>query len=134
MNRAKTLLMAVGVLLLIGAVVIISLVNSNKYGVLMVNGVKAIDDKVQIKSNYAMLPLTTVMKNLDMTVNWIDENTAEIIYKDNTFLLDISDVALFDLKQKDTNLLMPAPGGSRHYSVLDNENLIDSNTLKSVLF
>ena len=134
MNRAKTLLMAVGVLLLIGAVVIISLVNSNKYGVLMVNGVKAIDDKVQIKSNYAMLPLTTVMKNLDMTVNWIDENTAEIIYKDNTFLLDISDVALFDLKQKDTNLLMPAPGGSRRYSVLDNEILIDSNTLKSVLF
>ena len=111
MNRAKTLLMAVGVLLLIVAVVIISLVNSNKYGVLMVNGVKAIDDKVQIKSNYAMLPLTTVMKNLDMTVNWIDENTAEIIYKDNTFLLDISDVALFDLKQKDTNLLMPAPEG-----------------------
>ena len=54
MNRAKTLLMAVGVLLLIGAVVIISLVNSNRYGVLMVNGVKAIDDKVQIKSNYAI--------------------------------------------------------------------------------
>ena len=134
MNRTKILLMAVLILLLIGAVVIILLVNSNKYGILMVNGVKVTNDEVQIKSDYAMLPLTAVMKGLDMTVNWFDENTAEVVYNDNTFLLNISDVSLFDSKHKNTNLLMPAPGGSRRYSVLDNEILIDSNTLKSVLF
>ena len=119
-------------MLLIGGIILFSFKYSTKCGLLKINGVDITKKNVMIHSDYAMLPLTEVMKSLDMNVNWVDKNTAEITYKDKEYSLDLSKISLIEVGQK-SNLILPPPGGNRYYKVLEKELILDSNTIKSVM-
>ena len=136
MKKSKIILIICGVVLLIGVIVTVLLLNlnRNKHYTLIVNGKEIAKDNVKVVSGYAILPLTEVMKAFDMTVNWIDEKTAEVSYKDNTYLLNISDVTMCDSKTPDSNLLLTPPGGRKHYYVLGDELMLDSTTIQGAFF
>ena len=104
-----------------------------KCGLLRINGIDITKENVMINSDYAELPLTEVMKNLNMKVNWVDDNTADITYKDNKYTLDLTKISLVEVEQYN-NLLLPSPGGKRSYKVLKKELVLDSNTIKSAMF
>lgn len=86
-----------------------------------------------IHSNYAELPLIEIMHSLGMRVDWVDKSTAEITYEETRYTLNLSKVELIEVGQN-FNLLLPPPGGNRFYTVLDKELVLDSNTIKSVMY
>ena len=106
-------------------------------GILIVNNETTITENVVIhlkeNANYADLPLTEVLKNLGMTVDWVDDDTAEITYSDKKYALNLSEVSLVEFEQ-DFNLLLPPPEGNRSCKILDGELILDSNTIKSALY
>ncbi len=105
-------------------------------GTLIVNNKTVVTENIVIhfkkNANYADLPLIEVMKNLGMTVDWIDENTAEIVCEDKNYVINLSKVSLVEFEQN-YNLLSPPPGGERSYEILDKELILDSCTMKSAL-
>ena len=105
-------------------------------GILIINNKTNVTENIVIhfekNANYADLPLTEVIKNLGMTVDWIDKNTAEIVCKDKKYSLNLSKVSLVEFEQN-YNLLSPVPGGKRSYEILDKELILDSCTMKSAL-
>lgn len=106
-------------------------------GTLVVNNGTAITEYVVIhfkeNANYADLPVTEVLKNLGMTVNWVDSDTAEVVSNDKKYTLNLPKVSLVEFGQ-DFNLLLPTPGGIRSYKILGQELILDSNTIKSALY
>ena len=121
-------------ILLIGGGVLFLLKGSPKCGLLKMNGIDVTKENVMIHSDdYAELPLTEVMKSLDMTVDWVDDNTADIAYKDKKYTLDLSNISLIENEQS-FNLLLPPPGGTRFYKILEKELVLDSNTIKSAMY
>ena len=104
-----------------------------KSALLTMNGAVIAQENVTIRSNYTELPLTEVMKSLGMDVNWLDKSTARITYNDKKYTLNLTNITLLEDGQNH-NLLLPAPGGKRHYTVLDKELILDSNTIKSVMY
>ena len=119
--------------LLIGGSIMFLFKSSPKSGLLKMNGVVIARENVTIYSDYTELPLIEVMKSLDMDVNWLDKNTAVIMYDGKKYTLNLINVTLFEDGQ-DRNLLLPPPGGKRHYTVLEEELVLDSNTVKSVMY
>ena len=120
-------------ILLMGGSIIFLFRDSSTCGMLKMNGVNITSKNIMIHSNYADLPLTEVMKNLNMSVDWIDKSTAEITYKDQKYILNLSNVSLIEVGEN-FNLLSPPPGGKRFYTVLGKELILDSNTIKNTLY
>lgn len=120
-------------MLCMGGSILFSFRDSPKCGFLKMNGFYITQENVIIHSNYAELPLTEVMKNLNMKVDWCDKSTAEIAWKNKKYTLNLSKVSLIEVGQ-DSNLLLPPPGGNRFYTVLEKELILDSNTIKSALY
>ena len=83
-----------------------------KCGLLRINGIDITKENVMINSDYAELPLTEVMKNLDMKVNWVDDNTADITYKDNKYTLDLTKISLVEVEQYNNLLLCFCSGNA----------------------
>jgi len=129
-------LIVVFLLLLLGGVrLLFKLKDLPKPGTLKINGVEIAQENVMIYSNYAELPLTKVMENLGMKVDWVDSDTAEITYEDKKYILTLSKVLLVEVGDKDNfNFIMPPPGGHQTYTVLEQELLLDSGTIKSAMF
>lgn len=107
--------------------------DSPKCGVLKMNGVDITQENVRIHSNYVELPLIEIMKSLGMRVEWVDKSTAEITYEEKKYILNLSKVSLIEVGEN-FNLLLPAPGGKRFYTVLEKELVLDSNTIKSAMY
>ena len=109
--------------------------NFPKKGLLIINGKDVTEENVMIHSGsyYAELPLTKVMNSLDIEVDWIDDDTADLTYNNKKYTLFLSDISLFEEGQ-DFNLLWPPPGGRRFYKILEKELVLDSNTIKSSLY
>lgn len=121
---------------LIGGGILYAFEYSPKSGELIINGVAVTQENVVLHSSYADLPLTEVMKSFNMEVNWIDENVAEITYEDKKYSLNLSEISLIEVEPDCTNynLITPAPGGRRHYTVLEKELILDSVTIKCALY
>ena len=107
-------------------------------GTLIINNGAAITENVVIhfrkNANYADLPLTEVMKNLGMTVTWVDSNTADITYNDKKYVLNLSEASLVE-DGKTGNYIIPPPGSKTFgYKVLENELILDSVTVFCILY
>lgn len=104
-----------------------------------VNGSIVIKDKtidaygVIVSPEYTMLPLTRVLEEFNIDINWIDSDKAEIQHGDNLFTLDIEKKSLV-LRKLGHELLAPFPGGSSFCCVVvGNEILLDHDTLTAIL-
>lgn len=103
-------------------------------GTLYVNGREITSENVTIYSNYADLPLTEVMKALEISVEWIDKSTAEITCNSKEYILNLVEVTLTDYG-RDNNFLIPAPGDRTfHCTVLEKELVLDDNTVHSIMY
>ena len=121
-------------IMLIGGGILFVFKGLPKGGLLKINGIDITKENVRIHSDcYAELPLTEVMKSLNMTVDWVDDNTADITYKDKKYTLDLSKISLVEAEQY-FNLLLPSPGSKRFYKILEKELVLDSNTIKSAMY
>lgn len=132
-NKVKWLIVFAFFILLIGVGGLLLLKDSHECGVLKINGSDVAQENVLIRSTYAELPLTQVMKNLDVKVEWINKTSAQITYEDKEYTLNLSEVSLVEVGAT-INLLLPPPGGNRYYKVLEKELVLDSNTIKSTLY
>ncbi len=132
MNKKVWLAICATLLLIVGGFLLLRQ-DSPKAGKLKVDGVAITEEAVTLYPDYAMLPLIAVMESLDMDVVWLDSQRAEVICTDKNYILDLSAVTLAPMDEK-TNLLLPPPGGERVYTVLDQELLLDDNTVKSMLY
>jgi len=107
-------------------------------GTLIINNGAAITENVVIHFKesymYADLPFTEVMKELGMTVDWLDSDVAEITYNDEKYILNLAEVSLVK-DGSDSNILIPPPGCRIFdYKVLDKELILDSDTIHSILY
>ena len=127
------LIVCIFLMLLIGGRIMFLFNDSPKCGVLKMNGVDITQENVRIHSNYVELPLIEIMKSLGMRVEWVDKSTAEITYEEKKYILNLSKVSLIEVGEN-FNLLLPAPGGKRFYTVLEKELVLDSNTIKSAMY
>ena len=133
MKKIIWLTACIFLILLMGGSILFSFKDSSKCGLLNVNGVDITQENVMIRSNYAELPLTEVMKSLNIKVDWVDESTADIIYKDKKYTFNLIEVSLIEVGEK-TNLLLCPPGGNRFYTILEKELILDSNTIKGAMY
>ena len=141
--KKKTLLylISVTILLIIVGGVFVFKWNKNKEiqfqsenGILIVHNGTAITENVVIHlgknhNSYADLPLTEVMKNFGMTVEWIDNDTAEVAYNGKKYTLKLSDISLIEFGDDYNLLLPPIGGGKRTRKILDRELVLDSTTI-----
>lgn len=103
------------------------------HGKLIVNGTEITEKNVFLYSDCTQLPLTAVLKGLGMSVNWFDENRAEVAYKNKKYTLNLSEFSLIE-NETNENVLLAPPGGKPIYKTLEKELILDDNTTKSVLF
>lgn len=108
----------------------------NNSGMLNIYGNDITKENVTIhyieNASYADLPFTEVLKGLEFNVEWVDNNTANISYKDKKYLLDLTAVSLTEVGDDD-NLIFPPVGGPCTRIVLDRELILDSTTIKSAI-
>ncbi|MDD2268865.1 MAG: hypothetical protein PHY15_04850 [Eubacteriales bacterium] len=78
---------------------------------------------------HADLPLTEVLESLGMSVEWVDDNTANIAYEDKKYTLDLTNVSIVEVGTTQ-NHISPLAGGRRVYTVLDRELILDDTTIK----
>lgn len=96
--------------------------------------IEKINDLFSKEYHYrADLPLTEVLKSLGMSVEWTDYNTANVTYENKKYVLDLAKVSMVEVGTT-YNLSVPAPGGTRVYTVLDIELILDSDTIENTLY
>ena len=88
--------------------------------------------KLNYEKKYAELPLTAVIKELGAKVEWQSKTTAKITFGGKVYILDTTKKSL--LADGSTfNLIIPAPGSTLYCQAIDNEFILDSVNLKSVV-
>jgi hypothetical protein len=106
-------------------------------GSLIINGEYITSENVNIyykpDYSYSELPLVAVLKGLGANVEWISNVTAYISYNDVFFELDLLKIS-FNEKGDSFNYITPTPGGQMICEVLEKELLLDSNTIKSIVY
>jgi len=85
---------------------------------------------VKLNQDYAELPFTAVMKALGAKVVWLNKTTANITYEDSIYILDTTECMLIKVGDN-WNFLIPPPGGTRYYQVIEYELILDSVTMRS---
>ena len=134
----KTITISIIILLVIIGGVLMFMWNKNKEvpgqsGTLIVNNGTAITENIVIyyieNGSYADVPLIEIMKNFGIDVNWIDSDTAEVIYNDRKYILKLSDFSLIELEKEYNLLSPPLGGGKRTRKVLERELVLDSVTI-----
>lgn len=102
-------------------------------GTLIVNNKYTIADNVTIyykeNSSYNSLPLIEFLEILGADIEWIDEISANVTYKEKKYILNLNEVSLVE-EGNSMNLILSADGWRREYTVLDRELLLDSVTVK----
>lgn len=106
--------------------------------VLYINSTSSMTEQVSIffdkEEEYvnAMLPFTEFLKNVGMSVEWIDNNKAIIIDQNHRYILNLLD-ASFCRENSDFNLINMLDGGRTYYIIKEKEILVDSVTVTVAL-
>ena len=100
---------------------------------LIVNNKDIIDNHVMIrrenKTTYVDFPFIEFIKILGMHVEWIDDITADIFYKDKKYVLKTPDKISLVEDGKNENLFV-FDGGCQSYTLLDKELVLDDISIK----
>lgn len=81
---------------------------------------------------YAEIPFIQFIEKLGADVQWEDNTIAKISYNKNDYQLNLKTIELTKIN-KDVNLIMPTPGSTLTYHVLDKDIAFDNITTKSIL-
>ena len=81
---------------------------------------------------YAEIPFIQFIEKLGADVQWEDNTIAKISYNKNDYQLNLETIELTKMN-KDVNLIMPTPGSTLTYHVLDKDIAFDKITTKSIL-
>ena len=81
---------------------------------------------------YAEIPFIQFIEKLGADVQWEDNTIAKISYNKNDYQLNLETIELTKMN-KDVNLIMPTPGSTLTYHVLDKDIAFDNITTKSIL-
>ena len=95
---------------------------------LYVNGLEVENDKytaINMTDNYVVLPLIKTMRSLGATIKCTDRGKANIIYRDNIYVLDALDNSLTEKNSNDiTNYIALAPGATSGYYELKSDDYL----------
>ncbi len=80
----------------------------------------------------ADLPLTKVLRGLEMQIKWLDDYKAEVTYNKNKYILDLNELTFLQ-EGKDENLLIPVEGKRRVCKALERELVLDDGTIVQML-
>lgn len=107
--------------------------NTPQKATLYLDNVEIANENVFISHDYyvrscdssfnAELPLTVVLKSFGAEIEWVDDYTANILYKDKKLVLDLAKVSIKE-DGSAKNLLALSGGGRSPYRVLDKELLL----------
>ena len=87
--------------------------------ILIVNGQSlAAASHMIFTSDGAMVPLVEVLEALGAEIQWVNDCTAKIIFKGKQYSLNTGTAELIQ-EENQANCLIPAPGSSVHYQVVD---------------
>ena len=78
---------------------------------------------------YAEVPFVAVMQELGAEFEWQSESVAKMSFREMSFVLDVTKCNLVTEGQE-INLINPPPGGTRYYTSLKKELIIDNRTAK----
>ncbi|MGN0503780.1 MAG: hypothetical protein ACI4HJ_01890 [Ruminococcus sp.] len=81
---------------------------------------------------YAEISFIQFIEKLGADVQWEDNTIAKISYNKNDYQLNLETIELTKMN-KDVNLIMPTPGSTLTYHVLDKDIAFDNITTKSIL-
>lgn len=91
------------------------------------------NDNSEIYHGYAMLPMLFVCEKYGATVDWLDDENAEISYNNTILTLSLSEESLIE-HTFGNELLTPVPGSSSfHCLVTENDVILDDDTLRVIL-
>ena len=73
--------------------------------------------------------MTEVLNALGFDIEWLDNNTAKMVYNDEKYILNLAEVSF--IKESENFNLIRIPPGSRiyYYKALDRELILDSDTI-----
>lgn len=86
-----------------------------------------------LPSSQVILPLSYILNDLGVQVEWESNNKGSFTYGEELFIIDMSDGTKL-LDEEGNSLLFPAPGGNMYVGAEEYELMLDSVTLKSVLY
>ncbi len=100
-------------------------------GTLYWNGEAVSDNIVIYYDNYAKLPVLKLMQLAGFSVSWENDTTADIIWRDKKFYLDLSVPEL--IAQGSNSNIFTIPPGSTHgiFDVVGKEVFLDNNTFRA---
>ncbi|MFR1518743.1 MAG: hypothetical protein ACLSVG_08235 [Clostridia bacterium] len=91
------------------------------------------DDPVTIHSKYAELPLVKVLERLGIRVIWRDNYTADVIFEEKQYVLDLTEITLIE-KGDDINLVLTPPGGYSCHKAMEKELILSDGTMSSAFY
>ena len=101
-------------------------------GTLIVNGRDLTDkDHVTFQRELVGIPLLTVLRTLGAGVQWLDDNTAFIVYEGKEFTLNMAEMSLFEVgggSSFSENLLMLPVGATGILRAVDSDIVVDVQT------
>ena len=100
-------------------------------GSLYINGEIIEHANVIFAEDYIAIPLLQILKNIECNIQWIDSNSAKIVYKDSTYTLNINEISLLD--SSGVNLIQPIYGGLMYRQAIADDIVLDYATLRIVL-
>ena len=104
-------------------------------GCLNINVIYIVDTEVTIYSEYVDLPLIKIFNCLGYNVQWIDDDVMYIITDEEKYILELKDKASLKKDGDNFNLISPVPGStSFHSEIVENEVILDSDTVNCILF
>lgn len=113
-----------------------NIVEEVKNGTLYIHGSEITQENVTIhyieNLSYADLPFTEVLKGLGFNIEWVDDNTADISYKDKKYVLDLTAVSFTEVGSNSNRF--GVPGSRMYYTISQKELILDSTTIQGALF
>jgi hypothetical protein len=103
-------------------------------GTLFVNGKEISNEEIKFDNEYAELPLVKVLTGFGSNVEWLDNDTADIVYKGRKYSLNLKDNSLEE-EENSFNLLMPPPGSTYYYCKAANREIfVDSHIIVVIMY
>jgi len=133
MKKKRIVYLICGVLIIGIGCILICFGRLTTNGTLIVNNKEITSENIKIhrslQIDYAELPLTEVLNALGFDIEWLDNNTAKMVYNDEKYILNLAEVSF--IKESENFNLIRIPPGSRiyYYKALDRELILDSDTI-----
>ena len=100
---------------------------------LVINGETIRNGNVEIYHEYATLPMLLIIEKCGASVNYLDDKNVEISYNNTVLTLSLPEKSLIE-HEFGNELLTPVPGSSSfHCLVIDNDVILDNDTLCVIL-